>query len=173
MHLSRNYLRSTLRLRRGVHGVREDCVDQCVRVAQASEIFRSAFLKSSGASVTISTADLDQLVAEERVRPSLMLGAFESLGSVSGMVCRLAPDIISSRIGRVVQQATQNQFNNCIRSIHENKDGFNSNNAVKECLKYHRDLLPQQEGTTDDKTKPLEEALSAALTSVLGLSNKL
>lgn len=109
-----------------------------IRNAQAAEIFRSAFLDASRANTRISVTDLDELVISEKVRPSILLPAFQVVGTVLGMATRFSPSKDCSQfIAKTVNDATTQQFNDIVRDMHFSQDGSID---TKETLKYHRDL---------------------------------
>ena len=115
-----------------------------IRNAQAAEIFRSSYFQSKNQEMHIPVEDLDQLVAKERVRPSILLGAFELTGFGLGLVTRFAPKSVASVVSQAIDDATVQQFNDSIRKMHADLDG-ESNIDVKETLKYHRDLRGEDE----------------------------
>lgn len=81
--------------------------------------------------------DLDQLVAKDRIRPSVLVNAFEVAGFGLGLMSRFVPVAISNKISEAVDDATVQQFNDSIRDMQlSNIDNVD----VKETLKYHREL---------------------------------
>jgi hypothetical protein len=109
-----------------------------IRSAHCTEIFRSQYYKASRAIITITPGDLDDIIISEKVRPSVLLGFFDTLGTGLGVVARFAPTPCSSILTKIVDDAAQNQFNDSIRDIASMGPGFNDD--VKETIKYHRDL---------------------------------
>ena len=138
-----------------------------IRNAQCTEIFRSNFYKASRAIITITPGDLDDIIVSEKVRPSILLGCFETLGNGLGAVARFAPSQISSVMTKVIDDAASQQFNDSIREI--SAIGSDSNDDVKETIKYHRDLTPNTPLDLSDSPSFNETAfiLSQGLSNVL------
>jgi len=125
-----------------------------VRNAQAAEVFRAAFLDASRANTRISVTDLDELVVAEKVRPSLLLPAFEIAGTALGLTARFIPSKeYSTFIATTVHEATIQQFNDIVRDMHLEHE---VNEDTKETLKYHRDLETDHntQSTTTEEHHP-------------------
>ena len=90
--------------------------------------------------ITITPGDLDDIIVSEKVRPSLLLGCFETLGNGLGTAARFAPTQINTALTKIIDDAASQQFNDSIREI--SLMGSESNDDVKETIKYHRDLTP-------------------------------
>jgi Ubiquinone biosynthesis protein COQ7 len=111
-----------------------------IRSAHCTEVFRSTYYKASRAVITITPGDLDDIIVSEKVRPSILLGCFETLGSGLGTAARFAPTQFTSALTKIVDDAASQQFNDSIREI--SSMGSEANDDVKETIKYHRDLAP-------------------------------
>lgn len=109
-----------------------------VRNAQASEVFRAAFLDASNNNDRISVNDLDDLISAQRVRPSALLGVFQIAGLVLGTATKLSPAPYANVLKKVVHDATLQQFNESIRVIQQEGDAGDID--TKETIKYHRDI---------------------------------
>lgn len=125
----------------------------CIRNAQATEIFRNTFLSASGNKETIGVSDLDELIIASRSRPSALLGLFQTTGFILGKTSKLLPSECSKLLVNVVNEASLQQFNDTIRNLHnisatmpeknsENISSINSDTIeeIKETIKYHRDI---------------------------------
>jgi len=90
-----------------------------IRKAQAAEIFRNSFSKYALSDVRISLSDIDELVRERFVRPSVLLNFYGFIGSTSGMAARLASRVAGpaamAEIEKIVDEATLLQFNDSMR----------------------------------------------------------
>ena len=111
--------------------------DEHLRKAQATEIFRSSYYDySKSNSNTISVRDLDDLVSDLRVRPSILIPSYELLGKSIGLLSKLAPKSFSKVIDEIIEEATTQQFNDSLRSL----VGTDANDDIKITLKIHRDF---------------------------------
>ena len=114
-----------------------------LRLAHASEIFRSSFYEAKHVSTSVSCLDLDQLIVSERARPSLLILPFELAGKTLGVIAKYSPSNISSSLLEVVDEATIQIYNDSIRDMQHMENNNNENtgsNDVKEALKYHREI---------------------------------
>lgn len=116
------------------------CLSSYIRSAHCTEIFRSTYYKASRAVITITPGDLDDIIVSEKVRPSILLGCFETLGTGLGTAARFAPTQFTTALTKIVDDAASQQFNDSIREI--SSIGSETNDDVKETIKYHRDLAP-------------------------------
>ena len=125
--------------------------DEHIRKAQASEVFRYAYYNSSKSNNnTISVSDIDDLVSENRVRPSILLNGYELLGSSIGLLSKIAPSSCTKIIDSIVEDATTQQFNDSLRSL-----GSDTNEDIKLTFKIHRDFNSNNDGninTINDNT---------------------
>ena len=112
-------------------------ISEKLRNAQASELFRSNYYQSKNSDSFISLNDLDQLIVQERVRPSILLDIYAITGQGLGLLSRLSPKSCSNMITAIIDESTTQQFNDSIRSMQLNEV---INYDIKETLKYHRDL---------------------------------
>lgn len=111
-------------------------IQQAIRSAQAIELFRSSFYKSSKNSINISISDLDQLILSEKVRPSLTIGVVETIGFLAGNLVRIIPaNHVTSYTTKIIDEAITEQLNDSIRRLQSSE-----NIDVKETLKFHRDV---------------------------------
>jgi len=111
--------------------------DEHLRKAQATEIFRSSYYDySKSNNNSISVSDLDDLVSDLRVRPSILIPSYELLGKSIGLLSKLAPKSFSKVIDEIIEEATTQQFNDSLRSL----VGTDANDDIKITLKIHRDF---------------------------------
>ena len=126
-------------------------VNNEIRKAQASEVFRYAYYNSSKSNNnTISVSDIDDLVSENRVRPSILLNAYELLGSSIGLLSKIAPQHCTKIMDNIIEDATTQQFNDSLRSL-----GSDTNEDIKLTMKIHRDFNSNNDGninTNNDNT---------------------
>ena len=116
-----------------------------IRRAQAIEVFRSSFVQTSNTPVSISLADVDEILVEAKVRPSALLGAFSVAGSLLGVASALSPiRSASDMINKIVDEAASLSLNDSIREItlQETEEELEQNKFgdVKDTIKYHRDV---------------------------------
>lgn len=138
-----------------------------IRKAHAAEIFRSAFSRSQGAN-SLSTNDLDDLVKQYKVRPSLMVGAAETVGSLVGASCRYMPSSLANFVTSAVDEAVQISFNDSLREVTVEDE------EVKEAFKFHRDLSAASEKVHISGTLgQAQTALVGALGVVINVAEKL
>lgn len=150
-----------------------------IRSAHCTEIFRAEFYKARKSDVTISPRDLDEIIVDFKVRPSILVGFMELAGSGLGTLARITPQPCGSIITKVIEDAASQQFNDSIRDLAA-ADEHHANDDVKETLKYHRDLNTKRDEATAgaesvSSLKPSAEvmyALSAALSATLNLTKK-
>lgn len=115
-----------------------------LRAAQATESFRSAFLRTSGSNSSISQDDINYLVADRRIRPSLLLNVYSGAGAIVGICSKATQIVLGKEIERIVETASKTQFNDCIRNLQE---ASNNDEEIKETLKYHRDVFSAADTT--------------------------
>jgi demethoxyubiquinone hydroxylase (CLK1/Coq7/Cat5 family) len=84
----------------------------------------------------MSVRDLDDLVSDLRVRPSILIPSYELLGKSIGLLSKLAPKSFSKVIDEIIEEATTQQFNDSLRSL----VGTDANDDIKITLKIHRDF---------------------------------
>ena len=146
-----------------------------IRNAHCTEIFRSTFYKASRAVITITPGDLDDIIVSEKVRPSILLGCFEALGTGLGTVARFSPNQLTGALTKMVDDAASQQFNDSIREI--SALGPDLNDDVKETIKYHRDLTPNTPLDLNPSASPAFNEtgfiLATGLSNILNLSRKL
>jgi demethoxyubiquinone hydroxylase (CLK1/Coq7/Cat5 family) len=150
-----------------------------IRSAHCTEIFRAEFYKARKSDVTISPRDLDEIIVDFKVRPSILVGFMELAGSGLGLLARITPQPCGSIITKVIEDAASQQFNDSIRDLAA-ADEHHANDDIKETLKYHRDLDTKSAESyayadASSSTKPTAEvmyALSAALSAALNLTKK-
>lgn len=112
-------------------------ISEKLRNAQASEIFRSNYYQSKNSDSFIPVNDLDQLIVQERVRPSILLDIYAITGHGLGLLSRLSPKSCGNMLTSIIDESTTQQFNDSIRSMQLHEV---INYDIKETLKYHRDL---------------------------------
>jgi len=112
-------------------------ISEKLRNAQASEIFRSNYYQSKNSDSFIPINDLDQLIVQERVRPSILLDIYAITGHGLGLISRFSPKTCENMLTSIIDESTTQQFNDSIRSMQSHEV---INNDIKETLKYHRDL---------------------------------
>ena len=145
--------------------------DAYIRLAQASEIFRHSYSKYAKSSVKISVADLDEIVRERYVRPSVFINCFGLLGSCTGLLSSLLPQKYSKELERVVDDVTVRQFNDSIRDITLAKNDCDED--LNLTLKFHREMRLSMEKNesnlqnNNDIFSPLSNGLYFALKTAL------
>jgi hypothetical protein len=165
-----------------------------IRRAQAAECFRAAFSKSARTSTRVSANDLNDLVAERYVRPSVFIGTFEGLGMVAGFIANICPKRCAVSLENTVDNVVHQLLNDSIRDLqvgsHSAGDGPGPGDdamELKESLKFHRDLRISSTdavaGVGADSEAPqisggcvfrnLEISTSTVLYHILGLSLRL
>jgi demethoxyubiquinone hydroxylase (CLK1/Coq7/Cat5 family) len=112
-------------------------ISEKLRNAQASEIFRSNYYQSKNSDSFIPVNDLDQLIVQERVRPSILLDIYAITGHGLGLISRFSPKTCQNMLTSIIDESTTQQFNDSIRSMQLHEV---INYDIKETLKYHRDL---------------------------------
>lgn len=148
--------------------------DSSVRNAQASEMFRSCYLSARNSHSFVSLKDLDDLVELQRVRPSALLNLYALTGGVLGSVASVLPKDVSDMVGRAVDSATVQQFNDSIRDAtvmsHDNPEQSVNKDAkttvllsedAKEALKYHRDVVTVEDPESEAYSKTSSNGGSA------------
>lgn len=108
-----------------------------LRRAHAAETFRAAFARASGGH-SVSTLDLEELMMQNRVRPSALLGLYAIGACALGIVDRGMRIAGASRcVSATIEDAVQQQFNDSIRDM----QGMDADEDTKEALKFHRDVV--------------------------------
>ena len=144
---------------------KSNAMESFVRSSHCTEIFRAEYYRNAKLSISITPTDLDDIVIEERVRPSLLLGAFEGLGVGLGLMARISPKPISELVTRIIDDAASQQFNDAIRDI-QKIDPELVNEDVKETLKYHRDLKASPENNNDSSSSHESMTANTGINSV-------
>lgn len=138
----------------------------CIRNAQATEIFRNTFLSASGNKETVGISDLDELVISNRSRPSALLGLFQTTGFILGKTSKILPEHCSKLLVNVVNEASLQQFNDTIRNLHnisaaqaepDSSPDSDVIEEIKETIKYHRDIDLGIENTNSKKDETLNK----------------
>jgi len=119
-------------------------ISEKLRNAQASEIFRYNYYQSKSSDSFITINDLDQLIVQERVRPSILIDIYAITGHGLGLLSRLSPKSCGNTLTSIVDESTTQQFNDSIRSMQLHEV---INYDIKETLKYHRDLTSHNSGS--------------------------
>lgn len=108
-----------------------------LRRAHAAEAFRATFAKISGGH-SVSTLDLEELMMQNRVRPSALLGLYTLGACALGVLDRgLKLAGTTDCVSKVVEDAVQQQFNDSIRDMQKMEE----DEETKETLKFHRDVM--------------------------------
>ena len=115
-----------------------------IRSAQCAEIFRSSYFSSinqEDRNISISVTDLDQLLMDNRTRPSLLLPVLECGGKALGTLSNVIPARIARQIDESVNEGVVQCLNDSIRDEIAMKSESDDGNAdLRETLKFHRDL---------------------------------
>ncbi len=177
-------------------GVKDE-VGKHIRRAQAVEVFRASYCQYSNVggnsdTVSVSVADIDDILIDSKVRPSALLGAFSVAGGLLGVASALSPiKQCTQLMNKIVDEATETVLNDSVRDISITiEDGGNSGgnaNAygdIKDTLKFHRDVRIVDEDTVLDSIRDAEsatkgektlltvhETLRSGLSSVLKISD--
>ena len=140
----------------------------CIRSAHSTEIFRSRFYKYSQSDIIISARDLDEIIIQEKVRPSIFLELYGALGTGLGIISRISPKPCSTLLTKIVDDAVSQQLNDSIRELSSAE--VIDNCDIKETLKYHRDLK-----STNDSEPSIPSILTPEYLTALsfGLSRAL
>lgn len=139
--------------------------DEPLRNAQASEIFRSAFFDGVRAQNRVSPQDIEDMMASQRARPSLILPVYQIMGLTLGTMARFSPTEYKHAVEKAVQSATVQQFNDSIRNIQA--DG-NESLDTKETLKYHRDLQTDLSQNVHSTSSAADTVSSDSSTGISG-----
>ena len=143
---------------------------ESIRLAQASEIFRSSYFRSNSDKVNISIDDIDELIVTRRVRPSILICALEISAGGLGTISRVLPRVITENLDHAVNDAVLQQLNDCIRTTrtHDSID-------LKETLKYHRDLKIIDEKSPTGKSESIYRfnVTTAVILNLLKLSKNM
>ena len=141
--------------------------DKYIRRAQSAEAFRSAYSSASKNSVSISVADIDDLVKENYVRPSPLISAFQLGGLALGSLARVMPSSCTNIVTSIVDEAARTSLNNGLR---EGGDGMQGD--IKDTLKYHRDMKlveSETEKPMDESVLKVKNIVTFGLVSILEL----
>ena len=126
-----------------------------LRSAQCAEIFRSSYfssIKQDNRHISISIADLDELVMENRTRPSLLLPVVECGGMALGVLSNIIPTNIARQMDESVNEGVVQCLNDSVRDeIAIKASASDQNIDVRETLKFHRDLSQQMNINEEQK----------------------
>ncbi len=92
----------------------------------------------------MSTEDIDEIVIDRSVRPSLFLTPLQYLGTAVGVVTRVSRGVGGGVIEDIVDAASRTQLNDCIRDL--GGDALD----VKETIKFHRDVFAEESAVEKD-----------------------
>ena len=88
-----------------------------IRKTQSLEVFRSQFNSTIRSSVSISISDIDCLVRDYQVRPSILSAGFKCLGFSTGVICNSVPSFAQNYIIQGVNHAIQDHLNDSLRDL--------------------------------------------------------
>ena len=147
-------------------------VGQLLRRAQAATALRASFQRRSGAPSLASSQDLDDLILENKTRPSALLLGFEVLGGVLGSVSFVLPKPFSTALTSVVEDATEQALNDGIRDL----PASDSTADIRETFKYHRDwrssnTTRKESGAFHPQVEAFKTTASLGLARVVKLSD--
>jgi len=108
--------------------------------------------------ISVSTVDLDDLIHQNRVRPSLLVGVLDCAGRATGFATSFLPSAGIEIVDRVVDECSVQEFNDGMRSVH----GVPQNEDIKETLKFHRDISATYAKVPEGESK-LTDFLSLSL----------
>lgn len=147
---------------------REQPLNNMMRSAQAVESFRSSFYKGAKNELYVSTADIEDCMINNKVRPSAILPVFEVVGATLGFSLALLPKDAKEIATRIIDNATSQQLNDGIRNI-QTLSSLTEDETfdVKETLKFHRDIRSSK---TIDNMSSTENSLTLSLYNVLRIS---
>jgi demethoxyubiquinone hydroxylase (CLK1/Coq7/Cat5 family) len=150
-----------------------EALSEHLRKAHATELFRIAFNEARNSHTSLSANDLDEMMASQKTRPSVLLDSYQVLGFAFGKLSYFTPDSCGRILSRVVDESAVRQFNDSIRKIQQN-DSSNDLEDLKETLKYHRSIRisANYEDNSDSSVNQLELAAAEALHQLLALSQK-
>lgn len=144
-----------------------------LRNAHASEVFRSAYHHGKHSNTSVSVSDLDEMIVLERTRPSALLGVLDIAGTGLGLIARVTPECVSHTLTTAVEEATIQQFNDSIRSMH---GMANDDDGLKDTLKFHRDIRIEDDEETIKKNaaaqaskkddNPIAQKMTEATTAI-------
>jgi demethoxyubiquinone hydroxylase (CLK1/Coq7/Cat5 family) len=153
-----------------------------IRKAQSIEMFRSKFFHTIGSDVTISSTDIDDLVKENYVRPSILIFGIETLGSVTGTIYRYSPYPIKQYMISGVNRAVSDQFNGSLRDLQDDESKelpdnlYSLKSDIRETLKYHRDATIHNNNNDDkvsNSSATYPNIIQVILNSVFSAAKKL
>ncbi len=136
-----------------------------LRTAHTAELFRSSFYDFQGSCTSVSVSDLDEMVKDENIRPSLLMYGFSTAGKGLGLITKMLPKTYSELITNVVDDATIQHFNDSIGAIQLDE---NDKCDIKETLKFHRDI--NSGGGDNNTVKASNVVLTAGLYKFLDLA---
>ena len=116
-----------------------------LRSAQCAEILRSSYfssIKQEDRHISISIADLDELLIANKTRPSLFIPALECGGKVLGTLSNIIPGNIAKQMDEIINEGVVQCLNDSIREEIAMKCGDNGSEDtdVRDSLKFHRDI---------------------------------
>jgi len=143
-------------------------ISEKLRNAQASEIFRSNYYQSKNSDSFIPVNDLDQLIVQERVRPSILLDIYAITGHGLGLISRFSPKTCENMLTSIIDESTTQQFNDSIRSMQLHEV---INYDIKETLKYHRDLNSNGGSETSHSSNSSSSSISSSSSNDYDVAN--
>ena len=116
-----------------------------LRSAQCAEILRSSYfssIKQEDRHISISIADLDELLIANKTRPSLFIPALECGGKVLGTLSNIIPGNIAKQMDEIINEGVVQCLNDSIREEIAMKcsDNGSEDIDVRDSLKFHRDI---------------------------------
>ena len=141
-------------------------VSSVVRSAQAVEVFRSSYLNNRDKNLSVSTADIDDLIVLKDIRPSLLVGILDLTGKATGALTKVLPNSSSEVLNRIVNDCSVQELNDGMRSIYN----VSECEDIKATLKFHRDIVTFNERDNDDRTTAVETEDRMANMMAFGLN---
>ena len=96
-----------------------------IRKTQSLEVFRSQFNSTIGSSVSISISDIDCLVRDYQVRPSILTAGLKCLGFSTGVICNSIPSFAQNYIIQGVNHSIQDHLNDSLRDLQTDTNDLN------------------------------------------------
>ena len=152
-------------------------VASLLRSAQCAEIFRSSYFSSinqEDRNISISIADLDQLLMDNKTRPSLLLPVLECGGKALGALSNVIPASMARQMDESVNGGVVQCLNDSIREeIAIKSETEDVNVDLRETLKFHRDLSQQINVNREPSSKGTQhELIAQGIYQVLKLSRR-